>query len=131
MIIDMIKNRDRYSALGASLPKGVILYGKPGLGKTLLAKSFVEECGLKSFLLRRNTGKMVDRMFEFAAADGNVCIPVWSDETDAPCKEDEYRSIKLKWTLEEKEAFKSEFEDMCPAKALYTKAFGSPGYRHK
>jgi hypothetical protein len=56
--------------------------------------------------------EMVDRMFEFAAADGSVCIPVWNDETDAPCKEDEYRSIKLKWTLEEKEAFKSEFEDM-------------------
>ena len=56
--------------------------------------------------------EMVDRMFEFAAADGRVCIPVWSDETDAPCKEDEYRSIKLKWTLGEKEAFKSEFEDM-------------------
>ena len=59
-----------------------------------------------------SANEMVDRMFEFTAPDGSVCIPVWSDEIDDPCKKDEYRSIKLKWTLEAKEAFKSEFEDM-------------------
>ncbi len=35
-ICDMINNKDTYTKLGAKLPTGVLLYGDPGLGKTLM-----------------------------------------------------------------------------------------------
>lgn len=55
-ICDMIHNGEEYEKLGAKLPQGLLLYGDPGLGKTLMAKSFVEESGLKSYVVRRNKG---------------------------------------------------------------------------
>ena len=51
-ICDMIKNRERYEALGAKLPHGILLHGDPGLGKSLMAECFIEESGLKSFTVR-------------------------------------------------------------------------------
>lgn len=55
-ICDMIHNREVYEELGAKLPQGILLYGDPGLGKTLIAKCFIEESGLKSYVVRRNKG---------------------------------------------------------------------------
>lgn len=95
MIVDMIRNRDRYSALGASLPKGVILYGKPGLGKSMLAKSFVEECGLKPYILRRNTGSnnfvdVVTKTFE--EAKENAPSVILLDDMDKYANDDSFYS---------------------------------------
>lgn len=45
-LCDMIQNPMLYSKLGAKLPKGLLLYGNPGLGKSLMAKCFIEESGL-------------------------------------------------------------------------------------
>lgn len=53
-ISDMLRNKDIYEKLGARLPCGVLLHGMPGVGKSLLAKSFAEECGLPFYTLRRN-----------------------------------------------------------------------------
>ena len=55
-ICDMLHNRKAYEELGAKLPQGVLLYGDPGLGKTLMAKCFIEESGLKAYTIRRNKG---------------------------------------------------------------------------
>lgn len=55
-IIDMIHRKDEYKKLGAKLPSGVLLYGDPGLGKTLMAKSFIEEAALPTYTLRRDKG---------------------------------------------------------------------------
>lgn len=55
-ISDMIRNRKVYAAFGAKLPQGILLHGEPGLGKTLMAKCFIEACGLESYVIRRNRG---------------------------------------------------------------------------
>ena len=94
-ICDMIKNKEIYEQLGAKIPQGILLYGEPGLGKTLMAKSFIEECGLKTYTIRKNKGNgdfiayitetfqtakehapsivFLDDMDKFANEDSNHC----------------------------------------------------------
>ena len=45
-ILDFIKNTEKYRALGAKMPSGVLLQGPPGTGKTLLAKAVAGEAGV-------------------------------------------------------------------------------------
>ncbi|MFN9690839.1 MAG: AAA family ATPase [Vampirovibrionales bacterium] len=45
-ILDFIKNPEKYRALGAKMPSGVLLQGPPGTGKTLLAKAVAGEAGV-------------------------------------------------------------------------------------
>ena len=52
-ICDMIRNRTIYEEMGARLPHGLLLHGNPGLGKSLLANCFIEECGLNTVTVRR------------------------------------------------------------------------------
>lgn len=52
-ICDMIKAPASYAALGARIPRGIMLTGDPGVGKTLMAECFIKESALASFTLRR------------------------------------------------------------------------------
>ena len=79
IICDAMKNPERYSELGVKVPKGVLLYGEPGIGKSLMAKAIVEESGRKSFTLRKDKpdGAFVNQIrevFELAKAEAPSII---------------------------------------------------------
>lgn len=91
-ICDMIHNSEVYEDLGARLPHGLLLYGNPGLGKTLMATAFIEECGLKTYVVRRNKGNgaFIDDITEsFAKAKEHAPAIVFLDDMDKFANEDQ------------------------------------------
>lgn len=89
-ICDMINNKSVYEKLGAKLPMGVLLYGDPGLGKTLMAKCFIEECKLEAFTIRKNKSEnFVEHISEvFKQAKEKAPAIIFLDDMDKFANED-------------------------------------------
>ncbi|MUL79688.1 ATP-dependent zinc metalloprotease FtsH [Mycolicibacterium sp. CBMA 226] len=89
-IKDFLQNPSRYQALGAKIPKGVLLYGPPGTGKTLLARAVAGEAGVPFFTISGSDfvemfvgvgASRVRDLFE-QAKQNSPCI-IFVDEIDA------------------------------------------------
>jgi cell division protease FtsH len=89
-VVDFLKNPDRYRRLGGKIPKGVLIVGAPGTGKTLLAKAVAGEAGVPFFSL---SGSDFVEMFVgvgaarvrdlFAQAQEKAPSIIFIDELDA------------------------------------------------
>lgn len=90
-ICDMLHHRKDFEKLGAKLPTGILLFGEPGLGKTLMANSFVKACGLPCFTVQRNKSvKFVESITDaFQAAKNAAPSIVLLDDMDKFANEDE------------------------------------------
>ena len=89
-IVDFLRNPDRYTKVGARIPKGVLLVGPPGTGKTLIAKCVAGEAGVPFFSISGSdfvemfVGVGASRVRDlFANAKRNAPCIVFIDEIDA------------------------------------------------
>ncbi|KAL1232923.1 ATP-dependent zinc metalloprotease YME1L [Trichinella spiralis] len=89
-VVDFLKEPNKYLELGGRLPKGVLLVGPPGIGKTLLARAIAGEAGVNFF---NTSGSEFEEMFVglgakrvrdlFAAAREKAPCVVFIDEIDS------------------------------------------------
>ena len=89
-LVDFLRNPQKYTAVGARIPKGVILVGPPGTGKTLLAKAVAGEAGVPFFSISGSdfvemfVGVGASRVRDvFEEAKKNAPCIVFIDEIDA------------------------------------------------
>ena len=89
-IKDFLQNPGRYQALGAKIPKGVLLYGPPGTGKTLLARAVAGEAGVPFYTISGSdfvemfVGVGASRVRDlFEQAKQNAPCIIFVDEIDA------------------------------------------------
>ena len=89
-VVDFLKNPSKYTKVGARIPKGILLEGAPGTGKTLLAKAIAGEAGVPFFSISGSDfvemfvgvgASRVRDMFD-EAKKNNPCI-IFIDEIDA------------------------------------------------
>ena len=93
-IVDFLKNPQKYTGVGARIPKGVILVGPPGNGKTLLAKAVAGEAGVPFFSISGSdfvemfVGVGASRVRDlFEEAKKNAPCIVFIDEIDAVARQ--------------------------------------------
>ncbi len=89
-VVDFLKNPERFTAVGAKIPKGCLLVGPPGTGKTLLAKAVAGEAGVPFFSISGSefvemfVGVGASRVRDlFEQAKKNAPCIIFIDEIDA------------------------------------------------
>jgi cell division protease FtsH len=89
-VVEFLKSREKFQALGARIPKGVLLIGPPGTGKTLLARAVAGEAGVPFFSISGSefvemfVGVGASRVRDlFEQAKRNAPCIIFIDEIDA------------------------------------------------
>ena len=109
-VVDFLKNPQKYNEMGAKIPRGILLSGSPGTGKTLLAKALAGEAGVAFFpysgaeFVERYVGVGASRvrdLFEEARKEA-PCI-IFIDEIDAIGgeRDDSSNTVEHNQTLEQ------------------------------
>lgn len=118
-IIDFMKRPKRYKNFGARMPKGVLLVGPPGVGKTMIAKAVANAAGVPFFyqsgasFVQIYVGMGAKRVHElFVAAKNNSPSIIFIDEIDAVGKKrdgtrNDEREATLNQLLTEMDGFES------------------------
>ena len=91
-IADTLKNKDTYDKLGVSAPRGLLLYGEPGVGKSLMASAIIEESERPAFICRKDKPngdfvKEIKATFDKAIADAPSIV--YLDDMDKFANGDE------------------------------------------
>ena len=119
-IIDFMKNPAKYKNFGARLPRGVLLVGPPGVGKTMIAKAVANAAGVSFYyqsgasFVQIYVGMGAKRVHElFAAAKKNAPAIIFIDEIDAVGKKrdgnrNDEREATLNQLLTEMDGFESQ-----------------------
>ncbi|WP_050608119.1 ATP-dependent metallopeptidase FtsH/Yme1/Tma family protein [Clostridium niameyense] len=90
-IVDFLKNPEKYNSYGARMPKGIILYGEPGTGKTLLAKAVASEAKVPFYAVSGSDfiqvyvgvgASRIRQLFKKAKNNGGKAV-IFIDEIDA------------------------------------------------
>ncbi|MBC2580195.1 ATP-dependent metallopeptidase FtsH/Yme1/Tma family protein [Clostridium sp. DJ247] len=91
-IVDFLKNPEKYASYGARMPKGVIFYGEPGTGKTLLAKAVAGEAGVPFYAVSGSDfiqvyvgvgASRIRQLFKKARNNSTGKAVIFIDEIDA------------------------------------------------
>jgi len=118
-IIDFMKKPKRYKSFGARMPRGVLLVGPPGVGKTMIAKAVANAAGVPFFyqsgasFVQIYVGMGAKRVHElFVAAKNNAPAIVFIDEIDAVGKKrdgqrNDEREATLNQLLTEMDGFEN------------------------
>jgi ATP-dependent metalloprotease FtsH len=119
-IIDFVKNPKRYRNFGARMPRGVLLVGPPGVGKTMIAKAVANEAGVPFYyqsgasFVQIYVGMGAKRVHElFSVAKNNAPSIIFIDEIDAVGKKrdgqrNDEREATLNQLLTEMDGFESQ-----------------------
>jgi ATP-dependent metalloprotease FtsH len=118
-IIDFLKNPKRYRNFGARMPRGVLLVGPPGVGKTMIAKAVAAEANVPFYyqsgasFVQIYVGMGAKRVHElFSAAKANAPSIIFIDEIDAVGKKrDGNRNDEREGTLNQLLTEMDGFED--------------------
>ncbi|WP_321778237.1 ATP-dependent metallopeptidase FtsH/Yme1/Tma family protein [Sulfurimonas sp.] len=118
-IIDFMRNPKKYKSFGARMPRGVLLVGPPGVGKTMIAKAVAHEAGVPFYyqsgasFVQIYVGMGAKRVHElFTAAKNNSPSIIFIDEIDAVGKQrdgtrNDEREATLNQLLTEMDGFES------------------------
>lgn len=94
-LADIMQNPSKYEALGAKLPHGIMFYGEPGVGKTLMADCLIKASGWQHYTCRKDKpdGEFVNHIREtFSKAMRNEPAVVLLDDLDKFSTEDKYNN---------------------------------------